>query len=109
MDVHVRSVITRALRRLGVDVLTSQEDGTAEMEDADLLTRASDLGRVLFTSDADFLMEAPRRQRAGIPFAGVIYAHQRNVAVSDCIADLEILAKLSDPADLENVLTYLPL
>lgn len=109
MDVHVRRVITRGLRRLGVDVLTSQEDGTAEMDNVDLLTRASNLGRVLFTSDADFLVEASRRQRARIPFAGVKYAHQKNVAIARCIEDLEVLAKLSEPGDLENALTYLPL
>jgi hypothetical protein len=92
-----------------VDVLTSQEDGTTELDDSDLLTRASSLGRVLFTSDAAFLGEAADRQRAGVPFAGVIYIHQRKIIIPDCVADLEILAKLSQPADLENVLTYLPL
>jgi hypothetical protein len=29
MDVHVPAAITAGLRRRGVDVLTSQEDGTA--------------------------------------------------------------------------------
>jgi predicted nuclease of predicted toxin-antitoxin system len=109
MDVHVRNAIVRGLRRLGVDVLTSQEDGTTEMDDAVLLTHASELGRALFTSDADFLVEAARRQHAGIPFAGVIYVHQRNVSVSNCVADLELIAKLNDPPDLENVVVYLPL
>jgi hypothetical protein len=109
MDVHVRSAITRGLRLLGVDVLTSQEDGTREIPDDVLLTRASHLRRVLFTNDADFLFETARRQRLGIPFSGVIYAHQRRITVPACIADLELLAKLNEPSDFENTLTHLPL
>jgi predicted nuclease of predicted toxin-antitoxin system len=42
----------------GVDVLTAQEDGAATLPDSDLLNRATDLGRVLFTQDEDLLNEA---------------------------------------------------
>ena len=50
MDVHVPAGITRALRRRGVDVLTAQEDGTARFLDPDLLDRAADQGRIVFTT-----------------------------------------------------------
>lgn len=33
MDVHVPSAVTEGLRRRGVDVLTSQEDGTRAADD----------------------------------------------------------------------------
>jgi len=46
MDVHVPSTVTVGLRRRGVDVLTSQEDGTREADDVALLQRATDLGRI---------------------------------------------------------------
>jgi predicted nuclease of predicted toxin-antitoxin system len=55
MDVHVPILITESLRRRGLDVLTSQDDGTAAHDDELLLERAFDLGRVLFTQDQDFL------------------------------------------------------
>jgi hypothetical protein len=42
------------------------------MEDPRLLDRAGELGRVLFSQDEDLLIEAARRQREGIHFAGVI-------------------------------------
>ncbi|MGH9851869.1 MAG: DUF5615 family PIN-like protein [Blastocatellia bacterium] len=48
-DVHVPSAITLGLRLRGVDALTSQEDGTRELDDNLLLDRATDLGRVLFS------------------------------------------------------------
>ena len=61
MDVHVPGSITRALRRSGIDVLTAQDDGAAEFDDIDLFDRAAGLGRVVFTRDRDFLVEAVRR------------------------------------------------
>ena len=44
MDVHVPIAITEGLRRRGIDVLTSQEDGTREVDDETLLERASESG-----------------------------------------------------------------
>ena len=74
-----------------------------------LLDRALALGHVVFTRDADFLVEASRRQRAGEPFAGVVYARQRVVSVRRCIDDLELLAKVYDPPDMMNQVVYLPI
>jgi len=70
MDVHVPSAVTAGLRRRGVDVLTSQEDGTREADDAALLQRATDLGRVLFTQDDDLLAIASQWQQEAREFAG---------------------------------------
>jgi hypothetical protein len=41
MDVHVPFAITAGLRLRGVDVLTAQEDGAAELDDDLLLDRAA--------------------------------------------------------------------
>ncbi|MBI1746576.1 MAG: DUF5615 family PIN-like protein [Acidobacteria bacterium] len=109
MDVHVQKSITTALRIRGVDVLTAQEDATITLSDQELLDRTTHLGRVIFTRDDDFLVEAARYQESGIPFAGVIYAHQLRVTIRTCIDDLELLAKTCDPPDLTNRVEYLPL
>jgi len=61
MDVHVRRTVTAGLRLRGVDVMTAQEDGAGELLDPELLDRATELGRVLFTQDDDLLREAKRR------------------------------------------------
>ena len=99
MDVHVRRAVTNGLRLRGVDVLTAQEDGARELDDPDLPDRATALGRVLFTQDDDLLREAVSRLCSGAAFAGIIYAHQLNVTVGQCIDDLELIAKVSEPAD----------
>ena len=109
MDHHVPRPITTGLRLCGVDVLTAAEDSAAELEDPDLLDRAGALGRVLFSQDKDLLIEARRRQVEGIPFGGVIYAHQLQVSVGGCIRDLELIAAASEPADLRDKVIYLPL
>jgi predicted nuclease of predicted toxin-antitoxin system len=109
MDVHVPWAITTALRRRGVDVLRSQDDGTTTMDDPDLLDRATALGRVLFTRDEDLLREGGLRQQNGVPFAGVIYAHQVRVPAGRCIDDLELIAKVYAPTDVAGTVTYLPL
>ena len=109
MDVNVRSEITGQLRSRGTDVLTSQEDGTREFSDSAMLDRAIRLNRVMFTRDADLLGEATMRQRGGGAFAGVIYAHQLHVTIGRCVADLELIAKVSDPSEWVNRVEFLPL
>jgi predicted nuclease of predicted toxin-antitoxin system len=109
MDVHVNQSVTSTLRRAGVDVLTAQEDGCAELNDAALLDRATSLTRVLFTQDRDLLCEASRRQRAGESFAGVVYAHQVKVTIGQCIHDLELIAEACEPTEWSDRLEYLPL
>jgi hypothetical protein len=109
MDVHVRRAITDELRRRGVDVLTAQEDESAQLNDSDLLTRATVLGRVLFSQDNDLLREATSRQRNHLHFAGVLYAHQLRITIGNAIEDLELIAKIAEPSDLESRVEYLPL
>ena len=109
MDEQVPLPITIGLRLRDVDVLTVQEDGRSGVIDTILLDRATELQRVMFSQDEDFLTEANRRQVEGINFSGVIYAHQLAVPIGVCVRDLEILAKVSNPEDCANCVQYLPL
>jgi predicted nuclease of predicted toxin-antitoxin system len=109
MDEHVPLAITEGLRRRGVDILTVQEDGRRGYPDPVLLDRALELGRVVFSQDEDFPIEAARRQTEGIDFSGVIYARQTAVSVGDCVRDLELIAKVAEPEDCFNQIQYLPL
>lgn len=109
MDVHVPWVITRTLRAAGIDVLTAQEDGCAQLPDPALLDRASVLGRTLVTRDDDLLAEATKRQRATIPFNGVIFAHQMRATIGKCIEDLCILSECLPPDEISNAVIHLPI
>ncbi len=109
MDQHVPRAITVGLRLRGIDVITAFEDGASEMNDSELLNRAGELERVLFTQDDDLLTEAARRQKDGMFFHGVIYAHQLRISIGACVNDLEIIAKAAEPNDLINTVIFLPL
>ena len=89
--------------------MTAYEDDHHEVPDAELLDRASALGRLLFSQDDDLLAEATRRQRAAIPFMGVVYGHQRRLSIGQCISDLEVIAKAGVPGEIANEIIYLPL
>jgi Domain of unknown function (DUF5615) len=109
VDEHVDSAITRGLRRRGVDVLTVQEDGRRKTPDPIILDRALALGRVMVTQDRHFLREAHRRQAAGEPFAGVANAPQDPKLIGRYVTDLELVAKVDEPADWTDRVQYLPL
>lgn len=90
-------------------MLTAQEDGTAEWDDSALLDRTTELERVLVTQDEDFLQEASRRHRAGENFFGIVYARQLYVTIGECVTDLEIIAKDSEPEEWIGRVEHLPL
>ena len=109
MDVHVRRAVTNGLRLRGVDVITAQEDGTDRWPDDRLLDRAGELRRILFSQDDDLLAEAELRQHEDRAFAGVIYAHQLDITIGQCVKDLEFIAKVAQPEDIRNRVEFLPL
>jgi len=108
MDVHIPKAITNGLRLRGVDVLTAQEDETTTLSDADLLERATELGRALYSHDDDLLAEAHNCLTGGKIFAGVIYSHLLTSPIGHCIEDLEIIAKTCETADMLNQIEFIP-
>lgn len=109
MDENVPRQITVGLRLRDVDVLTVQEDERAGMLDPQVLARATELQRVLFSRDDDLLTLAHQRQREGVAFPGVIYSHPQSIGIGDCVRELEIIAKASTLEDTLNQVQYLPL
>jgi hypothetical protein len=92
MDVHVPRAVTTALRLRSINVLTAQEDGAAQMDDDELLKRATELGRILVSQDKDLLREGARLLREGGTFSGIVYAHQLRVTIGQIIEDLVLIA-----------------
>ena len=109
MDQHVPAAITKGLRRRGIDVLTTQDDGTETWEDSDLLARSTSLNRVVFTQDDDFLTIASEWQHLGQEFAGVVFGPQLSVTTGQGIRDLEFIAKILEPPEIRNQVQFIPL
>lgn len=109
MDVHVPAAITAGLRQRQFDVLTSQDDGTFRLTDNELLTRATSLGRVLFTQDEDFLKIVTQWQAEGKPFFGVVYCHQFATGIGQIINDLMLVVEVMHLEELSRGVIFLPL
>lgn len=109
MDEHVPAPVTYGLRLVGVDVITSVEDGADGIPDPLLLDRATGLGRILFTQDRDFLKIGAERQSEGKFFFGIVYAPQRRLATGRMIEDLELIVKATTLEDVNNRVRYLPI
>ena len=109
MDHHVRGAVTKGLRRRGIDVLTAFEDGRAEVPDEILLARATELGRIVFTQDDDFLVIADGWLRSGRHFAGMVYAHQLQATVGQIIGDLQLIVEVATAEEMRDSVLFLPL
>ena len=109
MDVHVPRAAVTALRLRGIDVMTAQQDNAAACDDSSLLKRATELGRILVSQDADLLREGRRLQTENVDFAGIIYAHQLRVTIGQMVADLELIAKVTHREEWRGRIEFLPL
>ena len=107
-DHHVPRGIAVGARQCGVDVLTTEADGTADRDDEFLLQRATDFGRVVFTQDKDFLALATAWQRSRREFTGMVYAHQLRITIGGAIHDLALIALLVNPDEMRNRVEFLP-
>ena len=109
MDVHVPRAVTTALRLRSIDVLTAQEDGSAELADDGLLKRATELGRVLISQDEDLLREGARLLSERKDFSGIIYSHQLRITIGQMVEDLELIARATSQNEWRERIEYLPL
>jgi predicted nuclease of predicted toxin-antitoxin system len=109
MDVHIPRATTVALRLRSIDVLTAQEDGAAELDDCQLLRRATELGRVLVSQDEDVLREGRRSLSDGLTFSGIVYAHQLRITIGQMVHDLELIATATSQKDWRDKIEFLPI
>ena len=108
-DEHVPWAITHGVRTAGIEVLRVQDDSLRGVEDEPLLQRATDLGRVLFTQDDDFLAISAEWLRTGCTFPGIVYVHQDRLSYRERIAELIRLSREFSAEQMVNRVVYLPL
>ena len=108
-DVHIPLAITNGLRLKGIDVVTAQEDSTDQFPDDNLLEKAGEMKRVLFTYDSDLLTIAAKFHTEGKEFSGLIFAHPIDITIGRCIQDLELIANVLDLEEIKSQIIFLPL
>jgi hypothetical protein len=109
VDHNVHGDITEGMRKRLIDVLTCAEDGTAQAADEDVLQRATDLGRVMFSQDDDFLRLTTFWLRRGQTFAGLVFAHQRGVTIGEALRDLELISEAMTEDEMRDRVWLLPI
>jgi hypothetical protein len=92
-----------------VDVVHALEEGTNRLEDDALLGLATKQGRVMFTQDIGFWVMARGWQQQDRSFGGLIFQDQRGTSIGRTVADLEIVAKATEPSEWANCILHLPL
>lgn len=109
VDEQVRISVINALRNRGIDCLWAVDDGYDSTDDELILQRATSLDRVVYTYDNDFHQIAHRWLRQGRDFSGVIHAKWRQMSEGQEIREVELVANILEPVEVQNTVTHLPL
>jgi hypothetical protein len=109
IDHHVADAVARGLRRREVDVIVAREDGYDRAPDDLLLQHATELGRIVFTQDEDFLVLGPEWNAAGRQFAGIVFSHQLGVTIGRIVNDLHLIVEAMPAEEIRDRVIYLPL
>ena len=103
LDENVPSAIAEGLRRRGINATTTPQAGLLSADDEAQLRFAYSQGRVLITSDADFL----RLHDRGMLHAGVVYSPKGKHTVGELLHGLIMIAECLSPEEMRNHVEYL--
>ena len=103
LDENLSPKIADQLKLRGIDAVSVRDLETLGESDESHLARATRLGRVLVTSDVDFLRFAAE----GINHTGIVFGVQSEHTIGDWVRKLELVCFVYSPAELENHVEYL--
>lgn len=87
----------------GLEAISARDLGLLGEEDTTHLERARRDGRVLVTTDADFL----RLAAAGVQHAGLVFGAQEGRTIGDWVRDLELICFVYPAGEMVNHVEYL--
>ena len=103
LDENLSPKISEQLTLRGIDAVSVRDLGTLGASDESHLERATRLGRVLVTSDVDFL----RLAAEGTNHSGVVFGIQGDHSMGDWVKKLELICFVYSANELENHVEYL--
>lgn len=98
LDEHIDFAVAQGLRRRGIDVTTTVDAGLLGADDPDQMAFALANGRVIFSSDPDFL----RLHDQGVEHPGIVYCHQQSRSIGEMIRALELIWEILEPEEIRN-------
>ena len=103
LDENLNPAITEQLRIRGIDALCVRDLGAFGESDPKQLQRAIDMGRVIVTTDIDFLRIASETTE----HTGIIFGEQRPHSIGDWVNALELICFVYTAEDMLNRVEYL--
>jgi len=103
LDENVPVVIAEQLERRHIKAFTVRDLGNLGDGDESHLTRATAMGCVLCTHDADFIVLATR----GVAHAGIVFGQQEKHSIGDWVRVLSRLHATYQAEDCLNRLQFL--
>jgi hypothetical protein len=102
LDENLSPKIAEQLQRRGIDAVCVRELNLLGDADENHLERATEMGRVLVTTDVDFL----RLAAAGVSHAGIIFGSQQDHTLGDWVKNLELICFIYGSQDMMNHVEY---
>lgn len=103
IDENLSPKIAEQLRVRGIDAICVQEAQLRGDTDENHLKRATAEGRVLVTTDSDFIDLATE----GLAHGGIIFGAQQKFSLGDWVKGLEIICYVYTPNDMKNHVEYM--
>jgi hypothetical protein len=103
----VNIAIAEGLKRRGVDAFSARHAGKLGLTDEEQLIFASEKKTSIFTHDIDFLRIAAKWINDGRTHHRIIYSHQKDYAIGECIRRIKVLATVLTSEDMINHIEFL--
>ena len=105
LDENVQIEIAEQLRQRGVEVVTVRDLGLLGDSDINHLARATAMGYVLCTHDADY----PALAATGFPHGGIVFGQQNAHGIGDWVRFLELVHIIYTAEEMRSRVEYLKL
>jgi predicted nuclease of predicted toxin-antitoxin system len=103
-DESVSVAVAEGLKRRGVDAWSARDAGNLGLTDEEQLEYAIREQAIIFTHDDDFLAMVAQGQHEHF---GVIYVHQQDLSLGECIRRLKAFAETHSREELRNRIIFL--
>ena len=99
--------IAEGLKRRGVDARSCRDMGNYGLTDEQQLEYARENNLVMFTHDDDFLKLSAKYMAQAREHSGLIYAHQRDYNIGECIRRIKLIVDILLPSEMKNHIEFL--
>jgi len=103
LDENVDPAIAAGLTHRGVDTTSTRDADLAGATDEQQMNYCAATGRVIFTTDQDFL----RLHQIHPEHPGIVFMQQRKATIGDVIRGLLLIWELLEPGEMTGRIEYL--